>query len=447
MASESLFESYVWAWFESTFDRPSPPQVASWPSIAQGKNTLIFSPTGSGKTLAAFLWCINDLYRMASRQALEDSVYVLYVSPLKALNNDIQRNLVEPLQGIQAHAQRAGMDLPPVRSAVRTGDTTQRQRAAMARRPPHILITTPESLFIILSTAKFREAFRTVRYVIVDEIHAISDSKRGVHLSLSLERLEHHVCASRPEEGKAHDDGLANRSGFVRIGLSATQRPLSKIARFLAGVDSAGVPRPCEIVDVGARKQLNVHVISPVDNLSEARYDAIWGSAYDKMISMIRDHDTMLVFTNSRYKTERTALRLGELSAEQPVSVGAHHGSMSKQVRLDMEDRLKQGELDALVATSSLELGIDVGSIDLVCQIQSPKSVSRGMQRIGRAGHLLHATSEAGCWSPTGMTWSSPQCWSRRSWMGRSTRPAYRRTVSTCWRSTLSVLLLPIPGE
>jgi ATP-dependent Lhr-like helicase len=247
----------------------------------------------------------------------------------------------------------------------------------MARRPPHILITTPESLFIILSTKKFRLAFRTVKYVIVDEIHAMADNKRGVHLSLSLERLQH----------------LAE-SNFVRIGLSATQKPLDEIAKFLVGVDDANKPRDCVIVDVGARKNLNVSVISPVDNLLEAQFDAIWSSAYDKMISMVEGHDTTLIFTNSRYKTERAALRLNELGVDGKLQVGAHHGSISKKVRLDMENKLKKGILDALVATSSLELGIDVGSIDLVCQIQSPKSVSKGMQRIGRAGHLLDATSE-----------------------------------------------------
>ena len=375
--ASSLFEPYVWAWFEKTFGAPSPPQTAAWPAIARGQNTLIFSPTGSGKTLAAFLWCINELFRTGSRGELDDRIYVLYVSPLKALNNDIQKNLVEPLRGIQRAAAKAGVDVPEVRSAVRTGDTSPRDRQAMSRRPPHIFITTPESLFIILSTQKFREAFRTVRYVIVDEIHAMSDNKRGVHLSLSLERLE--ALCGRP---------------FVRIGLSATQKPLDAIASFLVGAGDDGQPRPCQIVDIGARKNLDVRVISPVDNLLEAHFDAIWGSAYAHLIDHVHAHDTTLVFTNSRYKTERTALRLNELSAEDPVAVGAHHGSMSKQVRLDMENRLKKGGLDALVATSSLELGIDVGSIDLVCQIESPKSVSKGMQRIGRAGHLLDATSK-----------------------------------------------------
>jgi ATP-dependent Lhr-like helicase len=373
----SIFEPYVWSWFKDTFRNPSPPQQASWSKIAEGNNTLIFSPTGSGKTLAAFLWCINDLFRMGSEGDLTDSVYVLYISPLKALNNDIQKNLVEPLNGIKAYAKRAGIDIPDVRSEIRTGDTTQENRARMAKKPPHILITTPESLFIILTTSKFREALRTVKYVIVDEIHAMSDNKRGVHLSLSLERLQ----------DLAYDN-------FIRIGLSATQKPLDEIAKFLVGMDGNGKCRNCEIVDIGARKDLNVRVISPVDNLLEAHFDAIWGSSYAKMISMIRNHDTTLIFTNSRYKTERTALRLNELSEDDPVNVGAHHGSMSKNVRLDMENNLKKGELDSLVATSSLELGIDVGSIDLVCQIQSPKSVSKGMQRIGRAGHLLSLTSE-----------------------------------------------------
>ncbi|MHC4248206.1 MAG: ATP-dependent helicase [Planctomycetota bacterium] len=373
----SLFEPYVWSWFERTFDGPSPPQLAAWPKIAGGRNTLIFSPTGSGKTLAAFMWTLNDLFRAGANGELDDSTYVLYVSPLKALNNDIQRNLVEPLGGIHEAAHAAGVDVPEVRSMVRTGDTTQKDRAAMARRPPHILITTPESLFIILSTEKARLALKTVRYVIVDEIHAISGNKRGVHLSLSLERLAH----------------LAGRD-FTRVGLSATQRPLDEIARFLVGAGEDGEPRPCEIVDTGSRKNLNVGVISPVDNLLEAHFDAIWGSAYDRMLSLIREHGTTLVFTNSRYKTERTALRLTELSSAAPLAVGAHHGSMSKEVRLDAEARLKRGDLDAVVATSSLELGIDVGSIDLVCQVESPKSVSSGMQRIGRAGHLLDATSE-----------------------------------------------------
>ena len=373
----ALFEPYVWAWFEKTFGEASPPQVAAWPRIAEGQNTLIFSPTGSGKTLAAFLWCMNELYRMGREGTLDDAIHVLYVSPLKALNNDIQKNLVEPLAGIAKAAKRARVDAPEVRSAVRTGDTTQQERAAMARKPPHIFITTPESLFIILSTQKFRRAFRQVRYVIVDEIHAMSDNKRGVHLSLSLERLAYWV---------GHD--------FVRIGCSATQKPLDEIARFLVGIGDDGEPRPCAIVDTGMRKRLNVQVVTPVDNLLEAHFDAIWGSAYARLIDLIADHDTTLVFTQSRHKTERTALRLNELSVEAPVRVGAHHGSMSKEVRLEMEDRLKAGKLDALVATSSLELGIDVGSIDLVCQIESPKSVSRGMQRIGRAGHLLGATSE-----------------------------------------------------
>jgi len=375
--AEALFEPYVWSWFRERFGAPTPPQEASWPRIAGGRHTLIFSPTGSGKTLAAFLWCLNELYRLGREGQLEDSVYVLYISPLKALNNDIQRNLVEPLEGIAAAAREAGLDLPEVRSEVRTGDTSAAKRAEMAGKPPHILITTPESLFIILSTQRFRFALQTVQFVIVDEIHSVCDNKRGVHLSLSLERLR----------------DLAD-DGFVRIGLSATQKPLDQIAAFLTGLDDDGAPRPCEVVDIGARRDLDVQVVTPVDNLLEAHFDAIYASTYDRLLRLVRGHDTTLIFTNSRYKTERTAVRLNELAEEGDLRVGAHHGSMSRQVRLDMEDRLKRGHLDGLVATSSLELGIDVGSIDLVCQFESPGSVSRGLQRIGRAGHLLGATSK-----------------------------------------------------
>ncbi|HEY3281818.1 MAG TPA: ATP-dependent helicase [Armatimonadota bacterium] len=371
-----LFQPYVWRWLLEAFGAPSPAQVAAWPRIAEGSNTLLFSPTGSGKTLAAFLWCISDLFRRAEAEELPPGVSVLYVSPLKALNNDIQKNLTLPLEGIRETALREGLELPEIRSQVRTGDTTQQERAAMARKPPHILITTPESLYIILASPRFRDSLRGLRTVIVDEIHAVSDNKRGVHLSVSLERLEH-LVGHRVQ----------------RVGLSATQRPVEEIARFLSGWEG-GEPRSCEVVNLGARKQLDVQVVTPVDSFAEATHDAVWAATYDTLDSLVRRHATTLVFANSRYKTERTALRLTELSESDPIAVGAHHGSMSKKVRLEMEDRLKAGRLQALVATSSLELGIDVGSIDLVCQVESPKSVSRGLQRIGRAGHLLQATSK-----------------------------------------------------
>ena len=371
------FEPYVWEWFAGEFGDATPPQRMAWPRIADGQHTLIFAPTGSGKTLAAFLWCINDLFRRGRERTLEDAVQVLYVSPLKALNNDIQKNLIAPLAGIRERAEANGLSLPEVRSAVRTGDTPQDARRRMLERPPQMLITTPESLAIILATSRFRDAFRTVRYVIVDEIHAMVANKRGVDLSLSLERLSH-LC-DEP---------------FTRIGLSATQHPLETVAAYLTGVDDDGRPRPCSIVDAGGRTALDVEVVSPVDNLMDAQFDAVWGSAYSYMASMVRDHTTTLIFHNSRYKTERTALRLNEATAGEPVRVGAHHGSMSKAVRLDVETDLKDGALDAVVATASLELGIDVGSVDLVCQVQSPKSVSTGLQRVGRAGHLLNATSK-----------------------------------------------------
>lgn len=376
-ALRDAFEPYVWEWFTAEFGEPSPPQRMAWPRIAAGENTLIFAPTGSGKTLAAFLWCINDLFRQGREKALPDAVQVLYISPLKALNNDIQKNLLAPLEGIRAYAEANGVDVPDVRSEVRTGDTPQSKRREMVERPPQILITTPESLYIILASQRFREALRSVRYVIVDEIHAMVGSKRGVDLSLSLARLDHLV--DEP---------------FTRIGLSATLRPLETVAAYLSGVDEGGAARPCTIVDAGTRASLDIEVMSPVDNLLDAEFDAIWGSAYAQMAEMVRQHTTTLIFHNSRYKTERTALRLNEGTTGDPLRVGAHHGRMSKRVRLAVENDLKDGVLDAVVATASLELGIDVGSIDLVCQVQSPKSISSGMQRVGRAGHLLDAVSK-----------------------------------------------------
>ena len=371
-----LFRPYVREWINASFDEPSPPQRYAWPLIAEGKNTLVFSPTGSGKTLSAFLWSINELFALGEAGDLDDTVYVLYVSPLRALDNDVQRNLVLPLEGIRQTASKMGVELPEVRSVVRTGDTRTGERAKMARKPPHILITTPESLYIILTTQKFRTALKSIRYVIVDEIHSISDNKRGVQLSLSLERLVEWVGRD-----------------VVRIGLSATQSPIEDVARFLVGYHGSGEERDCHIVDIGARKGLDVGVISPVPDLLGAQFDDIWDGTYAKMLELIRAHETTLVFTNSRYRTEKITLKLQE-GAESDLRIGSHHGSMAREVRFDMEQKLKNAELNALVATSSLELGIDVGSIDLVCQTESPKSVSRGIQRVGRAGHLLSKTSK-----------------------------------------------------
>ncbi|MGD2247163.1 MAG: ATP-dependent helicase [Candidatus Methanofastidiosia archaeon] len=371
-----LFEPYVKEWMYSEFSKLTPPQRAAWPLIAEGNHTLIFSPTGSGKTLAAFLFCINELFKKSVTGDLDDTIYVLYISPLRALSNDIHRNLYAPLKGIYSILKQKGVTCQPIRSQVRTGDTTSAERARMARKPPHILITTPETLYIVLTTEKFRENLRNITYVIVDEIHALAGSKRGVQLSVSLERL-------------------ASFLGYnpVRIGLSATQSPVEEIAKFLAGVKD-GVPRPCEIVDIGARKTLDVKVVSPVDNLLEAKNDVIWNAAYAKLLDMVKDHETTLIFTNSRYRTESMALTLRELGDEFGLHIGSHHGSMSRVIRQNVEERLKQNKLDAVIATSSLELGIDIGSIDLVCNVESPKSLSSGMQRVGRAGHLLKETSK-----------------------------------------------------
>lgn len=371
-----LFEPYVREWMSSTFSKLTPPQKKAWPLIADDNHTLIFSPTGSGKTLAAFLFCINELFKRSIKGNLDDTIYVLYISPLRALSNDIHRNLFNPLEGIYSLLNKKGIDCQPIRSQVRTGDTTSAERARMARKPPHILITTPETLYIVLTTEKFRENLRHINYVIVDEIHALAGSKRGVQLSVSLERL-------------------ASFLGYnpVRIGLSATQSPVEEIAKFLAGMEN-GTPRPCHIVNIGARKKLDVQVVSPVDNLLEAKNDVIWNAAYAKLLDMVRDHETTLIFANSRYRTESMALTLKELGDEYGLDIGSHHGSMSRLIRQNVEENLKQNKLDAVIATSSLELGIDIGSIDLVCNVESPKSLSSGMQRVGRAGHLLKETSK-----------------------------------------------------
>ncbi len=360
-------------WFRKTFEKPSPAQVLAWPAIRRGESTLLLAPTGSGKTLAAFLCAIDDLYRKAERGDLFDGVHVLYISPLKALGNDIHKNLVEPLAGIR---DQADGELPEIRIAVRTGDTPQSDRARMIRRPPHILITTPESLYLLLGSKRMAPNLRTISTVIVDEVHAVCDNKRGVHLAVSLERLADRVDGS-----------------LQRVGCSATLSPLEDIAAFLVGCGANGRARPCTIVNAGIRKDLDVRVMAPLPDFLEASNAALWSSAYELLLKEISSHTTTLIFCNSRYKAERTALRLGELS-DGSVRIGVHHGSVSKEMRLEAEDDLKSGRVDALVATASLELGIDIGSVDLVYQLESPRSVATGLQRIGRAGHLLDVTSK-----------------------------------------------------
>jgi ATP-dependent Lhr-like helicase len=351
-------------WFVGRFGTPTEPQEQGWPSILAGKATLISAPTGSGKTLAAFLVCIDALVRKALRGELQDRTEVLYVSPLTALGNDIQKNLEVPLGEILQLAGARGILMPEIRTAVRTGDTLAHERRAMLARPPHILVTTPESLYILLTAAKSREVLKTVETVIVDEIHAMADDKRGSHLAVSLERLEH--LTGKP---------------LARIGLSATQKPIELVAAFLTG---GSRPGPV-MVNVGHRRELDLAVEVPGSELGPVASNEMWGEIYDRITALAREHRSTLVFVNTRRLAERVAHHLGErLGAD---AVAAHHGSLSRKLRLAAENKLKEGKIRALVATASLELGIDIGTVDLVCQIGSTRSISVGLQRIGRAGH------------------------------------------------------------
>jgi ATP-dependent helicase Lhr and Lhr-like helicase len=346
------FSPQVREWFERTFDAPTPAQERGWPAIASGKHTLIQAPTGSGKTLAAFLWTLDQATPGAGTQ-------VLYVSPLKALNYDVERNLRGPLAGIGSQLS----------VAVRTGDTPAKERAAMLKHPRDILITTPESLFLML-TSRARETLADVRFVIVDEVHAVAGSKRGAHLALSLERLDR--LTAEPAQ---------------RVGLSATQRPMEEIGRFVSG------DRPIELVDAGRAKQLDVRVVVPLDDMREPGEGAsIWPSIYPALLELVEEHRSTILFVNNRRLAERLALRLNELADREIAR--AHHGSLAREQRIEVEELLKKGEIPVLVATSSLELGIDMGAVDLVIQVESPKSVARGLQRIGRAGHRLDEPSK-----------------------------------------------------
>jgi ATP-dependent Lhr-like helicase len=424
----------VQTWFRETFGEPTPPQAMGWPAIQRGEHTLILSPTGSGKTLAAFLWGIDELYReiSESEKGHEEGVRLLYVSPLKALNNDVERNLRAPLAGIRRVAKEQGAPLPRLDVLVRTGDTPQSVRRQMVKHPPHILITTPESLYLILTSPVAREMFRTVRTVIVDEIHTLVGNKRGVHLAVSLERVVE--LAEQPVQ---------------RIGLSATQRPLDEVARFLGGYElpisdlqspvsnlqhptsktpetersttDTLVPRPVTIVDAGMIKPMDLKVVTAVEDFSELPGGSIWSAIIPRVMDLIEAHQTTLLFANSRRQAERAADRLNDLWLARQSGRGdgpeamteggavkgigfhgtgapggpfrAHHGSVSREARLDLERALKEGQLPALVGTSSLELGIDIGSVDLVVQLQSPRGVARGLQRVGRSGHLVGQTS------------------------------------------------------
>ncbi|RLE70821.1 MAG: ATP-dependent helicase [Thermoprotei archaeon] len=374
-----LLHPLVAEWFSSRYEDLTPPQRLGIVPIYEGRNVLISSPTGTGKTLAAFLVIISELLKMGLRGELNNEVYAIYVSPLRALNNDIYRNLEEPLSEIEKLAKRREIELPKLRHAVRTGDTTPSERQRMLRKPPHILITTPETLAITLVAPKFREKLRSVKWVIVDEIHSLAENKRGVHLTLSLERLVE----------------LAGGS-FIRIGLSATINPLEEVALFLVGYEDDGSPRDCVIVDARYVKRKDIRVLSPVSDLIHTPTDELHERLYELLYELIKRHRTSLIFTNTRSGTERVVFHLKRVARSRggidEDQVMAHHGSLSRIVRHEVEDRLKRGLLKAVVSSTSLELGIDIGYIDVVIQIGSPKSVTRCLQRIGRSGHKLHET-------------------------------------------------------
>ncbi len=393
--------SLAWAhpvtaeWFLRRFGSPTEPQETGWPKIVAGCTTLISAPTGSGKTLAAFLVAIDSLLRQAIDGRLMPGTQVVYVSPLKALSNDIQKNLEEPLREIQQLALERGYLSTGIRAAVRTGDTLQKERAAMLRHPPHILVTTPESLYILLTAAKSRENLRCVRTVIVDEIHAVAGNKRGTHLSLSLERLEALVCGENPLSAGACLTWMSTAP--QRIGLSATQNPISLVAEFLTG---SHPHRPAaKIVQVGQRRSLDLAIEVPSEELGSLTSVSMWTEMFDKLAAFTEAHRSTLVFVNTRRLVEKISFELAERLG--PEHVGAHHGSLSRALRLEAEQKLKAGEIKILIATGSLELGIDIGSIDLVCQIATTRNVGVAMQRVGRAGHWRGAVPKGRLFATT----------------------------------------------
>jgi ATP-dependent Lhr-like helicase len=430
----ALEDALAWAhpvvqeWFTTKFGTPTEPQIAGWPAILRGEPTLISAPTGSGKTLAAFLVCIDKLLRAALAGDLAPHTQVVYISPLKALSNDVQKNLDGPLAEIQQLAMQRGYLCPEIRTGVRTGDTLTKERVAMLKHPPHILVTTPESLYILLTAGKSRQNLTRVRTVIVDEIHALADDKRGAHLALSLERLDALVCGANPLAPGAMLAGMEHPP--QRIGLSATQNPIELVASFLTGVNHSasdsgcpihddgsivgmvgeahalkgtgfspsvdcpkssralapeGTRKPATIVQVGQRRTLDLAIEVPSDELGSIATTAMWTEIYDKLAALAEQHRSTLVFVNTRKLVEKISFELAERLGEDAVA--AHHGSLARAMRLDAEQRLKNGEIKILIATASLELGIDIGNVDLVCQIATTRAVAVAMQRVGRAGH------------------------------------------------------------
>ncbi|MET0458436.1 MAG: DEAD/DEAH box helicase, partial [Ilumatobacteraceae bacterium] len=395
------FSPAVRAWFGAAFPEPTAAQIQGWPPITAGDHTLICAPTGSGKTLAAFLSSIDRLVTSPPTEDRTRRTRVLYISPLRALAYDVEKNLRAPLPGIGLAAERIGEVVVAPEVAMRTGDTASRDRQRLVRRPPDLLITTPESLYLML-TSSAAETLVGVETVIIDEIHALAPTKRGAHLALSLERLEQ-ITQVAPQ----------------RIGLSATQRPLEEVARFLGGWAKPGEARPVTIVDAGIGKPLQIEVVIPVEDMGDlggaqpdaalesgpataamsSRRSSIWPSIYPRILDQVLEHRSTIIFCNARRQAERLAAKLNELAEERGIGVDpetgvmkeelvkAHHGSLAREQRVIVEDKLKRGELRAIVATSSLELGIDMGAVDLVIQVESPGALSRGLQRIGRAGH------------------------------------------------------------
>jgi len=375
----AIFRPYVKEWFVTKLKKLTPPQRLSIPAIHLGKNTLVTAPTGSGKTISAFGAILNELLKLEENNILEDKVYCIYISPLKALINDIQKNLISPLDEIKEIAKKNyKLDLKKIRVGIRTGDVEAKERAKQLRKPPHILCTTPETLAILLSTKKFRENLKDTKYIIIDEIHELANSKRGTHLSLSLERLQY-----------------LTENKLVRIGLGATLEPLEEVAKYLVGYEN-DEPRECIVVDARFSKKMDIIVLAPSQDLLYTDTENLNKKLYEFIDQLIKTHTTTLIFTNTRSGTERIVHHLKENYPEtySEDDIGAHHSSVSKGTRLELEEKLKEGKLKVIVSSTSLELGIDIGYVDLVIQIGSPKSVSRALQRIGRAGHKINQTSK-----------------------------------------------------
>ncbi len=378
---ESLdaLEHYVREWFEKSFNDLTPPQLFSFKLISRKRNVIIAAPTGSGKTLAGFMTILSELFKIGEKGKLKQKVYCIYISPLKALDNDVKKNLLVPLKEIREIAKEKGIELPEVDVGLRTGDVSSADKSKQLRKPPHILITTPESLAIMLNAPKFVEHLREIRWIIVDEIHELASNKRGTHLSLSIERLQEFVGRE-----------------FVRIGLGATLHPLKEAAKYLVGYSSTKKLRNCTIIDVSWSKKFDLKVVSPVSDVINTPAPVLNEKLYEFLDRYISEHEVTLIFTNTRSGTEKIVYGLKEKWPEKynDSNIAAHHGSLGKDTRLDVEDRLKRGELKAVVSSTSLELGIDIGSVDLVVQIGSPKSTTRAVQRIGRAGHRVHRTAK-----------------------------------------------------